>query len=57
MKKLIYLTFIQLCILTLTTLPNNLPTQKNKIADIFGEEVEILYIEDTWIQPWKVWKV
>lgn len=51
MKKLIYLTFIQLCILTLTTLPNNLPPQKNKIADIFGEEVEILYIEDTWIQP------
>ncbi len=51
MKKLIYLTFIQLCILTLTTLPNNLPTQKTKIADIFGEEVEILYIEDTWIQP------
>lgn len=49
MKKVVYLTLIQLAILTLTTLPN--PTSSNKIAKVFGEEVEVLYIEDSWLYP------
>ena len=48
MKKAIYLTFIQLIILTLTTISK---PSSAKIADIFGEDTKILYIEDTWVSP------